>query len=54
MDCEDVEPTQKEIDDVENEIKLFKMFSHLFWSLWSVVNVTSNIEFGYWVSIEVY
>ncbi|XP_065358370.1 choline/ethanolamine kinase isoform X1 [Calliphora vicina] len=45
---DDWEPTQKEIDDVENEIKLFKMFSHLFWSLWSVVNVTSNIEFGYW------
>ncbi|KAM7350970.1 choline/ethanolamine kinase isoform 2-T3 [Cochliomyia hominivorax] len=45
---DDWEPSPKEIDDVENEIKLFKMFSHLFWSLWSVVNVTSNIEFGYW------
>ena len=48
---EDWEPTQKEIDDVENEVKLFKMFSHLFWSIWSVVNTTSNIEFGYWVRV---
>lgn len=48
---EDWEPTQKDIDDVENEVKLFKMFSHLFWSIWSVVNATSNIEFGYWVRV---
>lgn len=47
---DDWEPSQKDIQIVENEVKLFKMFSHLFWSLWSVVNVTSNIEFGYWVS----
>lgn len=45
----DWEPTQEEIKIVENEVKVFKMFSHLFWSLWSVVNVTSNIQFGYWV-----
>lgn len=40
--------TQNEFEDIENELIVFQMFSHLFWSLWSVVNVTSNIEFGYW------
>ncbi|XP_058981209.1 choline/ethanolamine kinase isoform X2 [Musca domestica] len=42
------EPTQKEIDDVDGEVTVFRMMSHLFWSLWSLMNVTSNIEFGYW------
>ncbi|KAH8303982.1 hypothetical protein KR044_010624, partial [Drosophila immigrans] len=42
------EPTSSELNLVEDEIQLFTMLSHLFWSLWSVVNVTSAIEFGYW------
>lgn len=49
-DDEHYEPTEDELDQVDEEIRLFTMLSHLFWSLWSVVNVTSAIEFGYWVS----
>lgn len=49
-DDEHYEPTSDELDQVDEEIRLFTMLSHLFWSLWSVVNVTSAIEFGYWVS----
>lgn len=49
-DDEHYEPTVEELDQVDEEIRLFTMLSHLFWSLWSVVNVTSAIEFGYWVS----
>ncbi|XP_073822783.1 choline/ethanolamine kinase isoform X2 [Musca autumnalis] len=45
---DDWEPSQKEIDDVDEEVTVFTMMSHLFWSLWSLMNVTSNIEFGYW------
>uniref|UniRef100_A0A1A9VZX3 Choline kinase N-terminal domain-containing protein n=1 Tax=Glossina brevipalpis TaxID=37001 RepID=A0A1A9VZX3_9MUSC len=39
---------QEDVESVEKEIELFSMLSHLFWGLWSVVNTTSNIEFGYW------
>ncbi|XP_062132445.1 choline/ethanolamine kinase isoform X3 [Drosophila sulfurigaster albostrigata] len=42
------EPTTSELNMIETEIQLFTMLSHLFWSLWSVVNVTSAIQFGYW------
>lgn len=42
----------EEIDAVESELHVCSMLSHLFWSLWSVVNTTSNIEFGYWVSVS--
>ncbi|XP_075149280.1 choline/ethanolamine kinase isoform X2 [Haematobia irritans] len=45
---EDWEPSQKEIDEVDVEVKIFRMMSHLFWTLWSLMNVTSNIEFAYW------
>ncbi|XP_032293509.1 choline/ethanolamine kinase isoform X3 [Drosophila virilis] len=47
-DDEHYEPNVEELDTVDAEIRLFTMLSHLFWSLWSVVNVTSAIEFGYW------
>ncbi|XP_030381107.1 choline/ethanolamine kinase isoform X2 [Scaptodrosophila lebanonensis] len=47
-DDEHYEPPVEVLETVEAEIQLFTMFSHLFWSLWSVVNVTSAIEFGYW------
>lgn len=34
------------------EIKIFSLASHLFWSLWSIVNAKlSQIPFGYWVCI---
>lgn len=46
----DWEPSTEEIEGIDAEVKLFQMLSHLFWSLWSVVNATSTIKFGYWVS----
>lgn len=45
--------SSEEIDAIESELLVCSMLSHLFWSLWSVVNTTSNIEFGYWVSVLV-
>lgn len=34
------------------EVRIFSLASHLFWSLWSVVNAKlSQIPFGYWVCI---
>ncbi|XP_017052550.1 choline kinase A2 isoform X2 [Drosophila ficusphila] len=47
-DDENYNPTGQELDKVDAEIQFFTMLSHLFWSLWSVINVTSAIEFGYW------
>ncbi|XP_052837758.1 choline/ethanolamine kinase isoform X1 [Drosophila gunungcola] len=47
-DEENYNPTGQELDKVDAEIQFFIMLSHLFWSLWSVVNATSAIEFGYW------
>lgn len=41
-------PSCEEIESVEEEVRIFSMASHLFWSLWSVVNAYQNIEFGYW------
>ncbi|XP_001357416.4 choline/ethanolamine kinase isoform X1 [Drosophila pseudoobscura] len=47
-DDENYNPTVQELENVDSEIQFFTMMSHLFWSLWSVINVTSAIEFGYW------
>ncbi|XP_017032232.1 choline/ethanolamine kinase isoform X1 [Drosophila kikkawai] len=47
-DDENYNPTGPELEKVDDEIQFFTMLSHLFWSLWSVINVTSAIEFGYW------
>lgn len=44
------EPNALEIDDVRREVQCFTLASHLFWSLWAIVNVYQEIEFGYWVS----
>lgn len=41
-------PSLEEIERVEKEVKVFTLVSHLFWSLWAIVNVHQNIEFGYW------
>jgi len=49
-DDENYNITGQELMKVDAEIQFFTMLSHLFWSLWSVINVTSAIEFGYWVS----
>lgn len=33
------------------EIRIYSLASHLFWSLWGIVNAgSSQIPFGYWVS----
>ncbi|XP_021700268.1 choline/ethanolamine kinase isoform X4 [Aedes aegypti] len=42
------EPNALEIDDVRREVQCFTLASHLFWSLWAIVNVYQEIEFGYW------
>lgn len=47
--CEDgEEPSALEIEEVQREVKCFTLASHLFWSLWAIVNVYQEIEFGYW------
>lgn len=47
--CEDgEEPNALEIEEVQREVKCFTLASHLFWSLWAIVNVYQEIEFGYW------
>lgn len=47
--CEDGEvPNALEIEEVQREVKCFTLASHLFWSLWAIVNVYQEIEFGYW------
>lgn len=47
-DNENYEPSQDEISELLDEVKCFTLASHLFWSLWSVVNVHQEIPFGYW------
>lgn len=47
-------PTPSEIDELKSEVLCFTMASHLFWTIWSFVNVHQDIEFGYWVNIEYY
>lgn len=37
-----------EIEEVRREVQCFTLASHLFWSLWAIVNVYQVIEFGYW------
>lgn len=37
-----------EIDEVRREVQCLTLASHLFWSLWAIVNVYQEIEFGYW------
>lgn len=44
-------PSDSEVEVVDAEVRIFSMFSHFLWTLWSMVNVTSTIEFGYWVSV---
>lgn len=46
---EDYQPSAKEIGELLDEVRCFRMASHLFWTLWAIVNVHQDIEFGYWV-----
>ncbi|XP_055540627.1 choline/ethanolamine kinase isoform X2 [Wyeomyia smithii] len=41
-------PTTQDLAEIDREVKCFTMASHLFWSLWAIVNVYQEIEFGYW------
>lgn len=41
------EPSAVEIEEVRREVQCFTLASHLFWSLWAIVNVYQEIEFGY-------
>lgn len=48
--CSDQEVTEKEIEQLMNEAKVFMLSSHFLWTLWSIKNAfTSEINFGYWV-----
>ncbi|XP_045457917.1 choline/ethanolamine kinase [Melitaea cinxia] len=45
----DVEPSIDDVNQLLSEVDAFALASHLFWSLWSVVNASkSQIPFGYW------
>lgn len=44
---DDYQPPVDEIDEIIEEIEIMTMASHLFWSLWSFVNLLQEIEFGY-------
>lgn len=40
-------------EDILEEIEAYSLASHLFWTLWSIVNAKlSQIPFGYWVCID--
>jgi len=45
---EDYRPSTTDIQELMAEIRCFTLVSHLLWSLWSIVNVHQEIEFGYW------
>lgn len=47
---EDYVPADSEVEELIDEVRCFTMASHLFWTLWGIVNVHQEIEFGYWVS----
>lgn len=44
-------PSDADVGDILEEVRCFRMASHLFWTLWAIVNVHQDIEFGYWVSL---
>uniref|UniRef100_A0A1L8E3L7 Putative choline kinase n=1 Tax=Nyssomyia neivai TaxID=330878 RepID=A0A1L8E3L7_9DIPT len=44
----DYKASNEEMQNIQKEIHCFTMASHLFWSLWAIVNVYQEIEFGYW------
>lgn len=45
---EDYTPDQNEINEILQEVKCFSLASHMFWSLWALVNIQSEIQFGYY------
>lgn len=49
---DDYRPTTADIEELKEEIRCFTLVSHFLWSLWSIVNVHQEIEFGYWVRMK--
>ncbi|XP_037300235.1 choline kinase A2 isoform X2 [Manduca sexta] len=48
-DDKDVGPSIDDVNHLLSEVEAFALASHLFWSLWSIVNASkSQIPFGYW------
>ncbi|XP_059618297.1 choline kinase alpha isoform X2 [Phlebotomus argentipes] len=48
LENDEYKASEEEMRDIQKEIDCFTMASHLFWSLWSIVNVYQEIKFGYW------
>ena len=50
----DANGSEEQVEEEESlleEVRVFTLASHLFWTLWSIVNApVSTIPFGYWVS----
>jgi choline/ethanolamine kinase len=46
-------PTDEQKKQLLEEIALFTLASHLFWSTWAIVNIHQEIEFGYWEYAEI-
>ncbi|XP_055643328.1 choline/ethanolamine kinase isoform X2 [Toxorhynchites rutilus septentrionalis] len=40
-------PSAADVAEVQREVRCFTLASHLFWSLWAIVNMYQEIEFGY-------
>lgn len=54
--CDDEEryvPTREEKEQLLDEIALFSLASHLFWTTWAIVNIHQEIEFGYFEYAEI-
>lgn len=47
---DEYEPSVSDVEQMLDEVRCFRMASHFFWTLWSIVNVHQEIEFAYWVS----
>lgn len=48
LEEDNYKPNSDDVEEVIEEVKCFTMVSHLFWTLWAIVNVHQDIEFGYW------
>lgn len=53
VDDEKIAPTIEEKNKLLDEIALFTLASHLFWTTWAIVNVHQEIEFGYFEYAEI-
>ncbi|XP_052758111.1 choline/ethanolamine kinase isoform X2 [Galleria mellonella] len=48
-DAKDTTPSIDDVNQLLSEVDALALATHLFWSLWSMVNASkSNIPFGYW------